>query len=55
VINVNGTRVALDAVNGWHLTSPTTVQLEGAACDMWRSPGETSIDFDFPCDVIIVR
>jgi hypothetical protein len=55
VINVNGTRVALDPANGWHLTSPTTVALEGAACDMWRSPGESSIDFDFPCDVIIVR
>jgi hypothetical protein len=55
VINVNGARVALDPVNGWHMTSPTTVQLEGGACDMWRGFGETSIDFDFPCDVIIVR
>ena len=51
----NGTPVPFDPVNGWHMLSETTVQLEGAACNGWRSPGESSIDFDFPCDVIIVR
>jgi len=35
--------------------SPTTVELVGQACANWRVPGETSINFDFPCDVIIVR
>jgi hypothetical protein len=54
-ILVNGNRVPFDTVNGWHMLSPTTVQLEGQACASWRSPGESSIDFDFPCDVIIVR
>ena len=54
-ILVNGNPVPFDTVNGWHMLSPTTVQLEGQACANWRSPGESSIDFDFPCDVIIVR
>jgi hypothetical protein len=54
VINLNGSRIALDPVNGWSMASETTVQLNGTACTAWRDPGETSIDFDFPCDVIII-
>jgi hypothetical protein len=54
-ILVNGNPVPFDTVNGWHMLSPTTVQLEGAACSNWRAPGESSIDFDVPCDVIILR
>jgi len=37
------------------MLSETTVQLEGQACASWRVPGETSIEFEFPCDVIILR
>lgn len=55
VVNVNGNRIPLDPVNGWHMVTPTTVQLEGAACDAWRVFGETTIDFDFPCDIIVLR
>ena len=54
-ININGNAVPFDATNGWHMLSETTVQLEGQACAAWRSRGESSIDFDFPCDVIILR
>jgi hypothetical protein len=52
---IDGAPLPFDAVNGWRMLSGTTVQLEGAACERWRVPGETSIEFDFPCDVIIVR
>jgi hypothetical protein len=52
---LNGEPVAFDAANGWRMLTATTVQLEGAACEAWREPVETSIDFDFPCDVIVVR
>jgi hypothetical protein len=52
---INGTAVPYDAAQGWHMLSPTTVELVGQACTDWRVPGETSISFDFPCDVIIVR
>jgi len=54
-ININGKAVPFDSSNGWHMISETTVQLEGAACADWRAPGQSSIDFDFPCDVIILR
>ena len=52
---LNGEPVPFDATDGWRMLSETTVQLEGAACAAWREPVETSIDFDFPCDVIVVR
>ncbi|HKO90242.1 MAG TPA: vWA domain-containing protein [Polyangiaceae bacterium] len=52
---INGNRVPFDPVNGWHMLSETTVQLEGAACASWRVPGDTAIDFDFPCDLLVPR
>jgi hypothetical protein len=52
---VNGAAVPFDATNGWHMLNETTVELAGEACSMWRQPGQTSIDFDFPCDVIVLR
>lgn len=54
-VTIDGVDVPFDATNGWHMPSGTTVQLEGAACERWRVPGETSIAFDFPCDVIVIR
>ena len=54
-VTIDGADVPFDATNGWHMLSGTTVQLEGAACERWRVPGETSIAFDFPCDVIVIR
>lgn len=52
-ILINGAGIPYDATNGWHMTSPTTVQLEGEACDTWRQPGESTIDFNFPCEIIV--
>ena len=52
---VNGAAVPFDPTNGWRMLNETTVALEGEACEMWRQPGETSIDFDFPCEVIVLR
>lgn len=52
-ILLNGQAIPLDDTNGWHLLDASTVELVGSACDTWRAPVETSIDFDFPCDIII--
>jgi hypothetical protein len=53
-ILVNGSPVPFDAANGWHMLTETTVQLEGEACSAWREPTvETSISFDFPCDIFV--
>jgi hypothetical protein len=53
-IVVNGSPVAFDPVNGWSMSSETTVTLAGEACESWRAPTvQTSISFDFPCDVFV--
>lgn len=54
-VTIDGAAVPYDAADGWHMASGTTVQLEGAACERWRVAGETSIAFDFPCDLIVIR
>jgi hypothetical protein len=53
---VNGSAVPFDAVNGWSMSSQTAVTLAGQACDAWRNPTiQTSISFDFPCDIFVPR
>ena len=49
VVRINGTSVPLADTNGWRLLSPTSLQLEGSACEAWRAPGENRIEFSFPC------
>ncbi len=53
-VQINGAAVPYDPANGWTMTSATVVELTGTACEQWRAPGESSIHFDFPCDVVVV-
>jgi hypothetical protein len=53
-ILINGAPVPFDPINGWSMLSETTVTLAGQACETWRTPTiQTSISFDFPCDVFV--
>jgi len=54
-IKVEGTTVPLDpnSANGWNMISDTTLELFGAACDAWRNPNATNIEFNFPCEIIV--
>jgi 3D (Asp-Asp-Asp) domain-containing protein len=54
-IKVEGTVVPLDATsaNGWNMVNETTLQLFGSACDAWRNPSAKTIDFNFPCEIIV--
>jgi hypothetical protein len=38
--------------NGWDVVTDTQLQLFGPACDAWRDPKVTDIQFNFPCGVI---
>jgi hypothetical protein len=49
VVRINGAAVPLGDTNGWRLLSPTSLQLEGSACEAWRAAGENRIEFSFPC------
>jgi hypothetical protein len=54
-IKVEGKPVSLDtsSANGWNMINETTVELFGTACDAWRSPDAKTIDFNFPCEIIV--
>jgi hypothetical protein len=52
---VMGAEIPLDDANGWHMTSATQLELSGAACETWRKPENTTIDFQFPCEAIVIE
>lgn len=45
--------VPLDDTNGWKMTTESQLELVGTACDQWRQPTSTTIDFQFPCEIIV--
>jgi hypothetical protein len=54
-IAIDGSTVQLDPNNGngWDMTSASTLQLFGPACDKWRDPNAKNIAFNFPCEIIV--
>jgi hypothetical protein len=54
-IKIAGADIALDPTDGWSMSSDTQVVLNGAACTNWRTPGHDTIDFQFPCDIILIQ
>jgi hypothetical protein len=56
-VYVQGVEVPLDLTkaNGWHMPTPTQIELVGDACTNWRMPKSTKIDWDFPCQILEPR
>lgn len=54
---VEGTEVPLDptGMNGWHMPTPTQIELVGAACESWRMPANNKITWDFPCRILVPK
>jgi hypothetical protein len=52
-VKIQGNPVTQDATNGWSMSGATTLILNGSACDTWRMPSSTDINFAFPCSTII--
>jgi hypothetical protein len=52
---IEGMAVPLDPTNanGWNMTSGIQLTLFGSACEAWRNPAATKIDFNFPCEIIV--
>ena len=54
-MSVQGQTVPLSMENGWRMNNSTQLELVGAACTNWRDPKNTHIDFNSPCDIIVVK
>ncbi|RYZ06673.1 MAG: VWA domain-containing protein [Myxococcales bacterium] len=54
---VQGTPVPLDltGMNGWHMPTPTQIELVGSACENWRMPQNNDIQWGFPCDILVPK
>lgn len=51
---VMGTEIPRDDANGWRMNTGTELELVGSACATWRKPENATIDFQFPCQIIII-
>ncbi|HEY0464449.1 MAG TPA: hypothetical protein VGC79_09585, partial [Polyangiaceae bacterium] len=54
-VAIEGQKLPLAQDNGWRMNSPTQVELVGSGCAAWNDPKNTHIDFNFPCDIIVVK
>jgi hypothetical protein len=56
-VQVQGVAVPLDltGMNGWHMPTATQIELVGSACENWRMPQNTKIEWGFPCGIIVPR
>jgi hypothetical protein len=56
-VYVQGQEVPLDTsmTNGWYMPTDTQIELVGSACDTWRMPQNTKIDWDFPCKILVPK
>jgi hypothetical protein len=54
---IEGVEVPLDmnGANGWHMPTPTQIELVGDACTKWRMPENNKITWDFPCKILEPR
>jgi hypothetical protein len=52
-VTIQGQPVPRSDTDGWHMVSPTELELTGSWCTKWEDPMTDTIHFDFPCDIII--
>jgi hypothetical protein len=52
-VKIQGNPVPQSSTNGWSMSGPTTLVLNGSACTTWQTPNNNDIMFNFPCSTII--
>jgi hypothetical protein len=56
-VYIEGAEVPLDetGANGWHMPTPSQIELVGPACDNWRMHANNKIAWDFPCKILVPK
>ena len=49
-VTLNGMLLALNDPNGWRLSSPGTIELQGAACDTVKNADSVALQAQFSCE-----
>ena len=52
---LNGMPLVLNDPNGWRLSSPSTIELQGTACETVKNTEKIALEAQFPCDNIIIN
>lgn len=51
-IKINGNALPCNDANGWKLTDPSTVSIQGTACEQYKKDLNAVLEADFPCELI---
>jgi hypothetical protein len=51
-IKINGTALPCNDANGWMLKDPSTVVIQGTACESYKNDLSAVLEADFPCELI---
>jgi hypothetical protein len=51
-IKINGTALPCGDPNGWALKDPSTVTIQGTACETYKKDLNAILEADFPCELI---
>jgi hypothetical protein len=54
-IKINGTALPCNDPNGWALKDPSTVSIQGTACDTYKADLSAILEADFPCEAIMLN
>jgi hypothetical protein len=54
-VQLNGMPLSLNDANGWRLSSPSTIELVGTACETVQNSENVALEATFPCGSIIVN
>jgi hypothetical protein len=54
-VELNGTKLACNNANGWILSDPRHVRLQGTACDQLKKSADAVLDARFPCAIYRVQ
>jgi hypothetical protein len=52
-VTMNGTKLACNDAQGWKATDTKHIQLQGDACNRFKSDPSVLLDARFPCDVVV--
>ncbi len=53
-VRLNGRELTCDDPDGWEATSPTSIRLNGDACDELTMSRGAILEATFPCDIVII-
>jgi hypothetical protein len=54
-IRINGSPLPCNDPNGWALKDPSTVAIQGTACDSYKADLSAILEADFPCEAIMLN